>query len=222
MRSERFRLASIVGGASRLSPESVFDRLSGLGAYSRVTYWVRITDFYEWLIEHGHRKGPNPFREFRRKNKRLFKNAYEPKIPERNYEEVVRLVKGIAKPDVREACLELLEGALRHVDYARRQGERTRGKGDKPRRVYGEQRGQARLDYKTIYKALRGVGLKPHELRKLRLNHLVDKGMDPYMLQEFAGWSDIKTAISYVKARDGKVESFLAEVDGGGSVVAQK
>lgn len=54
------------------------------------------------------------------------------------------------------------------------------------------------------------------------MNHLVDKGMDPFMLQEFAGWSDIKTAISYVKRHKNQVGEFLARVDGQGSSVAQR
>ncbi len=220
-RSERHRMGRL-GALLVLDPKAAWDQLQDLGSYSRITYWVRLTHFYDWLLSKGYRWGANPYREFRKRNKRLFKNVYEPRVPETSYLEARKLVEGIEDGAVRAACLELLDGALRHVDYARRQGDHTRGKGGKLRRVYGEQKTQERVRYQRLYRSLRSAGLRPHDLRKIRLNQAVDAGMEPFMLKDFAGWESIETAQSYIKRRENKVEEFLAGVDGGGSVVAQK
>src|SRR5687767_14837988 len=86
-RSERHRL-SAVGHVLDGNPRTLWSTTaSTLAPYSRVTTWCRVIDYYEWLMEQGHVKGPNVYRAFRKKHAKRFKNAYTPSLPTTSYQE---------------------------------------------------------------------------------------------------------------------------------------
>lgn len=200
------KYADLTGG----SPEDAWEALKGLKPYTRATTWTNLVSFIDWAIEEGHIEGPNSFKKFRKRNARLFKHVYERKIPTVTFEQARALIDGIEEPTVRNACLDLLTGGLRYVDYARREGDYTRGKGGKLRKVYGINSGADRpVGYATIYRSLQELGLTPHMLRKIRMNQLASKGMDTFSLMEFAGWASPQTAMSYIKASEDKIQKFL-------------
>jgi hypothetical protein len=205
-RVERSRLVSAASLSE--SPAELWDQLGGLGAYSRVQSFNRVSHYVGWLVERGYVQGPNEFAEFRRKNARLFKHVYERRVPEVSYEEALRLIERIEDAEVRAHCRELLGGALRYIDSVRRDGDHTVGKGGKRRKVYVEG-SPVLVSYMRLYRGLKKVGLTPHMLRKIRLNQLAKKGMPVFELTEFAGWSDPKVAMSYIRASQESIQKFL-------------
>jgi hypothetical protein len=208
-RSERYRLQAAVGNRRTvLDPARVWESLAGLKPYARTQAFSRASHFVSWLISKGYVQGPNRFEEFRTKNARLFKHVYERRIPEISFDEAQRLIERIEDRQVREKCRELLGGALRYVDSARRAGDFTVGKGGKRRRVYAPE-SHGHVSYFKLYRALKGVGLTPHMLRKIRLNQMAQKGMNVFQLCEYAGWSDPKTAMSYIQASSEEIKKFL-------------
>ncbi len=210
-RSERHRLASVERQIDN-GVDAVWISLAGLKPYSRVQTWNRICHFIDWCIENGHRSGPNEFKQFRKKNARQFKHVYERRVPTVTYHQARKLIEGIEDEGIREKCLELLGGALRWIDSARREGEFTRGKGGKLRRVYApESRDTGPVGYDAVYRTLKKLGLTPHQLRKIRLNHLKDKGATIYELMEIAGWQDPKTAMAYLKASEENIQKLMID-----------
>jgi len=217
--SEKRRLlavkASLCGSAPRL-----WDRVRCLAPYSRLTVFVRAISFQDWRIEQGYASS-NEYRTFKKKNARLFKHVYSPKKPEISYEEGIKRIKQIRNEQSVRTALYLIKTGLRYHELFTRQGgqvgegdERVRGKGGKVRRVFGGEgnvqgryRGRIRnsngerewAKYHNLYRHLNGVGLKPHDLRKIFLSRLVEQGATPFELCEIAGWSSINTASSYIQ-----------------------
>lgn len=173
------------------------------GRYTRVTYWSRVVNFWDWMIDQGHKEGPNPYKSWRRMNARLFKHTYERRQPDISYGEAKRRIDTIGDREIREACQFLLEGATRYCELATHNPEERTviGKGGKLRKIYTELVPRYQGGYHRIYRALRSIGLKPHDLRKLGVSKFRDAGLREEDLCEVMGWESFETARSYLKPK---------------------
>jgi hypothetical protein len=213
--SERYRL---LGVQSHLdgNPDTLWAAIQGLKPYSRATTWTRVAAFWTYLIETGQRQGPNPYQMWRKKNAKAFKNVYQQKVPEMTYAQAEALISQITDPLARQKAMDLLGAGLRYTESGTYKDGQVTGKGGKVRKVYLETAPTAYdKSYHSFLRALAKVGLKPHDLRKICLNELVDAGANPFELCEAAGWSDPKTAVSYIKARQGRVADLFKKVQRG-------
>lgn len=193
--------------------------------YTRVTTWTRLCAFTTWAIDNGHAPGPNPYQAFRRKNAKLFKHAYQRKIPDVTFQEALARIARIQDEDTRGKALDLLKSGMRYAESFTFNGREVVGKGGKPRRVYLSQPAGAHYSasYRTFLNRLKqATGLKPHDLRKIALNNFLKNGARIEQLQEIAGWSSMTTASSYVKARDEEVQALVLKAQGGASSEANE
>jgi site-specific recombinase XerC len=218
MSTSRNARAQLMGYRSAITskPSDLWAAMTGRGLkpYSMVTVFGRVTDFYEFLVSTGERMGPNPYRQFRDKNERLFRNVYSRKTPTMSFAEAKQRVEGIVDPAARKFGLELLGSGLRYSERATLNEGMVVGKGRKSRRAYVPAiEGPAFTQtYQSFYRKLRAAGLKPHDLRKLFLSHLVEQGINNFDLCEVAGWSSINTAASYIRANSQRIGSFVDNI----------
>ena len=184
--------------------EQLWKDLEHLAPYARNTAWIRCAHYYEWLIENRTVHGENQFKAFAKKHKRLFRGAYRPEKLTVTFQEAEKLVASLPDGDIRRTALRMLYGAQRWSDTACGDGLVV-GKGNKVRQDYSPEtlRGPSAA-YSRVYKALKALGLKPHTLRKLALNKMVDKGATVADLMEVAGWSSMSTAASYLQPKEHK------------------
>jgi integrase len=182
------------------------------GRYSMVVLFTRVTCFWDWAIEGGFLAGPNPYKVFRKKNRRAFLNAYVRKPCEIPYAEAKAAIMRIEKEDLRNKALQLLSGGLRWSESYTLTGDGyVTGKGSKVRKVYaipitGELAEKRR--YSAMLRQLKKVGIQsPHKLRSIKMTSMVDKGANPFELKKFAGWSSLATAESYVNAKDDRIKA---------------
>lgn len=213
LRSEAARLRAVAAvlAAHPGDPAALWMHLEANQApYSRVTTWTRVTDFYDWLQETGKVSGEitggNPYRTFRKRNARLFKYTYTPRLPEISFEEAVQRIETIEKDGCRELAKQIIGSGQRWAE-AIQYKDTVIGKGAKPRNVFRPNRGgttPSKVDYSTFRRSLRAVGLKPHTLRKLCATRLVDLGLKEADLMKVMGWSNINTAKAYLQPKQDK------------------
>lgn len=187
--------------------QTLWAALKDYAPYGRVTIWTRVTDFWQWAIDNGHIQGGNDYRAFRSKYERLFKNAYQKKTPELTFEEAYQRIQGIEDVRARQTATFLLLTGLRVSEPGTLQKDGTvLGKGGKARRANLPSWAplDAECDYWRLRRELGGVGLKPHDLRKLFATRMVELGANEFQLCEAMGWSSIQTASSYVIAQGTK------------------
>lgn len=206
LKSEEARLRR-VGPFLHLDPRLVWEKLSHLKPYSRVTTWTRITAFYEWCIEEGKLEGPNQFKRFRRKRAKLFKHCYERKPSQVSAAEIRERLKTLPR-HVEQKALQLLGSGLRWSESLTLKDGFVIGKGGKKRKVFGGnvsmgvQYGDlVSTNYGRLVRCLRKIGLKPHDLRKAFAQSLVEKGLNEFDLCHVMGWESLETAKSYVRAK---------------------
>lgn len=190
------------------SPAAVWETLVKTQApYTRKQTFSAICDFYDFLIAIGNVTAPNIYTKWKADNARQFKHVYERKYPDMSMSEAKRRIDLIEDLSIRKKALELLFSGMRYTESFTYTDGKVTGKGSKVRSVckpeiHGE-------DYKgayiTFWRALNFVGLKPHDLRKLAASQLHKSGMDAFDLCHVMGWSDPKTAMSYVRPDTEKV-----------------
>lgn len=164
--------------------------------YTRVTLWVTVTSFWDWMIEEGHTDGPNRYTEFRKRNRNFFKNTYARRAVEFTYEEVREKVLGIDDDATREKALQLLTGGLRYTESKTLTPDGyLMGKGASPRKAYVAPV-DYRQSYSTFLREMKKVGITPHVLRKVTATKL-GRVMDDITLMEVFGWKSIETSKFY-------------------------
>ena len=174
-------------------PEVLWNAISHLGAYSKVTLWTRVTKFWDSMSD------DNNYRHWREQNARQFKYAYERKTPELSFKEAYKALQKIKDNEVRAKALQLLVGGLRWSESFTVEDGHCTGKGGKKRRVF-----VGAVDYtkskshfeQKLHEALPGI--TPHDLRKIRMTDLARQGLRPEDLCKIAGWSNFNTAASYI------------------------
>lgn len=200
LKSEAARLNALAGVIDK-SAQALWDHLlTSQKPYSRVTSYTRVVAFYDWAIEEGRMPGPNLYKKFKKENARLFKHAYSKKIPDISMQDAEAKIAKIADRSIREKCLELLKNGMRFTESLTRDSNNMIvGKGGKKREVYGPVSSNVRsVSYFGVWAALRTVGLKPHDLRKIFATDLYRKGLDQVDVAAVMGWSNFQTAASYI------------------------
>ncbi len=212
-RSESQRLNRVMhlidGDAAKL-----WAGLESYGGYSRVTYWARVTAFWDWGIAAEKLSPPNQYKEFKKKNPRLFRGQYKKQPCNIPFETLMAGIKLEKNEAVRNKMIQLLEGGLRITESHTLTNGEVIGKGGKRRKVYvpeiaGAMAGPAQ--YSAVLRACKKLGIKgPHKLRSARLSDMAATGATMFDLMKFAGWSSPSVAQSYIEARDENVQA-LAE-----------
>lgn len=211
-RGERARLNAVLvdpSGSSPMdkTPEEMWGHLLavGMAPYSRLTTWVRLSHFYDWLLAKGYRTGVNGFKAFRQANPKFFKNVYVKKHPKINLRTAKLLIGQLQEPYRQIASFMLLTGC-RFSEVATYKDGFVLGKGNKQRRVYNVDTAvEVNVSHWDFWKALSQVGLKPHDLRKISLSELVRNDINAFELKAVAGWSSLQTAESYIAVNEEKI-----------------
>lgn len=203
LKSERYRLYGVVehltGDASHLWAYLE----NNYKPYGRTTIWTRVVGFWQWTLDNNYNTGENVYATFRRKNARLFKNTYQTKKPALTFKEAAALIKALPNSGDRALAMQILGSGERYSESIQRIGNEVVGKGSKRRTTYrpGTTESNRSSSYASFRRALKAIGLKPHDLRKLCATRLVEGGMNEADLMEVMGWSSIVTAKSYLQPK---------------------
>ena len=181
--------------------------------YSRLTYWTRLVNLFDWAIDHGHINGPNVHRVFKSKNPQLFRKVYEKKHPRQNFENVKKMLESLDDAQLRNKALQLLVSGMRYTESLSLKDDKVIGKGNKVRRIYNAVPVKYTMSYSTLWRRLRKLGLKPHDLRKLAGSKFLELGLNEFDLLKVMGWSSIETAKSYIAPKRSKeISNVLKEI----------
>lgn len=193
------KVADLIDG----NPESLWAWLeSNQAPYTRTITWTSVADFYAFLIQIGVAGPSNVYSDWRKRNRRQFKHVYERKQPDISFEEAKRRIALIDDESIRAKAYELLGSGMRYSESFTLNNGKVVGKGSKVRRVASTATAAVYTkSYSLFWRRLGEVGLKPHDLRKLVATRLHEAGMSVFDLCHHMGWSDPKTAMSYVKAK---------------------
>jgi integrase len=189
--------------------------------YTIQTYFIHAANFYGFLYP----EKENVFKTYRKENRNVFKNAYQTKVLDTDYETVLSVIESQPESEEKSAALYLLKSAQRAVTeagLARSLRERGNdpstagnvivGKGGKPRPNFGEgYDAPTGVSYYRVYRYLKRLaGVSPHGLRKLALTRAGARGAGAADLCEIAGWSSITTAYRYLQPqRTAKLKTYL-------------
>ena len=199
LRSESYRLSSlnlVLDG----DPHRLWEHLQSLSSYSRITTWTRVCAFWEWMIMTGRISGPNSYKQWRAKNARMFKNVYNPTHPKLTFKEAVEKVNQLQGQEIRTLALQILGEGTRWSECQREGSGPIIGKSATARPRYRPTLEGAAFtgNYQSFRRALRRVGLKPHDLRKLCATRLVQEGLREQDLLKVMGWTSMETAKFYL------------------------
>lgn len=199
LKSERARLNSVIHLLTDpVSPEVLWKGMAHFKPYSRITAYIRVVTYYEYVDKTTGSNNANRLREWRKENAHLFRQKYTTRIPQISAEEAARDISAIKDDKVRSAANFILRSGIRSFELARIDNDNNViGKGGKQRRVYAGRVAES-VPYHALYRALKKVGLKPHDLRKIRATDLLRQGMSLVDLQHAFGWSSLKTASVYL------------------------
>lgn len=219
LKSEKARLSTVAEHLLPQAPNKLWTLLleRNFKPYARVTVWIRICNFIDWCIDKKQIEGPNQYVSFRAKNRRLFKNVYQRKLPNIKYDEALLRINSISNIEIRDISRELLRTGMRASEALKVQDGSVVGKGSKWRKIYGNKNGVSRsIQYHSLYSQLKKeTGLTPHMLRKICLSRVVELGANPFELCKIAGWSSLETARSYIESDDNKIKDLMERVQNG-------
>lgn len=184
------------------------------GSYTKQTIWTRVMAFWEWGIANGKLQEPNPYKEYRKKNPRMFRGAYKRKPCKQTFDDIMVKLKTIPDPVMQNTAIVQMTGGLRFCELFTIHDGQVIGKGNKIRKVYLPNPIGPLIDrkqYSAYLRQLKTFGLTTHHLRHARATHFSESGASVFELRKFMGWSDIKVAESYVNARDERIQ-MLAKI----------
>lgn len=199
IRSERHRLISIKHLLTNpVNPSDLWRGMGSFKPYTRLTAYVRAITYYEYVDKQLGSENAKILRQWRKENGHLFRKKYIPSLPKISAEEAARDISAIRNSDVRAAADYILRSGIRAFELNSVTPDNVViGKGGKQRRVYGGKVAE-KVPYHSLYRALKKVGLKPHDLRKIRATDLLRKGMSIVDLQHAFGWNHMQTATVYL------------------------
>ena len=194
------------------SPEKIWNGLQSKSSYTRLTTFTRIISFYKWYDKVNATGFAKLLSDWRDDNVHLFRKKYKPTTPQISYEQAKEAIEKISSPEVRGAALFILSTGIRSFELNRIGSDSTvLGKGGKTRRVYTKEKPVV-VPYHQLYRELKRVGLKPHDLRKIRATQLLRKGMSLPDLQHAFGWNQLETAKCYLAPlQEEKIEKLFEE-----------
>jgi len=195
IRSEKARLFSVekfIDG----NPETLWAHLEdkGLAPYTRKTVFIRVSNFWDSFNP----TTLNPYKKWMQTHARLFKHVYTKKPSPLTYKEALEAIYKIQNPKVQKKAFQLLVGGLRWTESFTIKDGVVTGKGGKKRRVFVEAQ-DFPYSYSYFVQTLRKVGLKPHDLRKIRATQLAQQGMKEADLCKVFGWESFQTASCYIQ-----------------------
>lgn len=192
----------VITGDPKVLWERISQTQTGL---TRVTTWQTICGFWDFA-----KKGEaNPYREFRKKNARLFKDQYVRKTTSETMKGAREKIESITDPSIKRKALELLLTGMRWSESLTYKDGMIVGKGNLPRKVDLPKIDGPELTchYRTFIRALEDVGLKPHALRKIYLTECVNSGANVFELQQMAGWKSLQSALSYINVDQARLQT---------------
>ena len=161
--------------------------------YSLKILMLRMSKFKEF-------QGDYSYKTFLENNARLFKYAYTFKPVGITFEDVRKRIESISDPAVQQIAKLMLSTGMRVHEALKYDGSgQIIGKGGKPRKVYSNLTAPTNVTYSHVYRELRAVGIKPHDLRKLAASRLAASGLAEADLMEVMGWNNIQTASKYLQ-----------------------
>lgn len=211
MKSESSRLAAVAnfidGNAATL-----WRALSAHAPYTRKTTWIRVAEFWDWLNPGQ----PNPYRQWMKDNARQFKHAYQRRKVDVTFEEAQSLIGRVENVAFRKQALKLLTSGQRFTESFSGRDGRITGKGGKVRVDCSNPDLESAVrpsQYINFWRALRKVGLRPHDLRKLAATRLRERGLSDTDVMEIMGWSDIRTAqVYYQSSKEKELKRKVQEI----------
>lgn len=177
-------------------PMALWEALENRAPYTRKTTFIRVLQLEKWL-------GGTEYATWYREHRRLFKHVYKRQAPAMSFEDARVKLQSLAAP-YRQVALAMLRSGMRISEVGKVSAGSVRGKGRKVRMTALET-GLA-CNPAGLRSALKSVGLKPHDLRKLAATKLYREGMPLIDVCSVMGWSDVKTAMSYIPAESNAVE----------------
>jgi integrase len=200
IRSETYRLRAVDMKLVKDATKQYEHLASKLKPYALKTMFIRLTDFYEWMLEQGHASGHNIYRKFMKDNARLFKYAYKKEEVNVDFEDAIRRINKLQNPEVREAAIFYVKTGLRYFELAKVEDGHVVGKGGFRRAVLipaGLRVPTLTASYSSFLQALKKVGLRPHVLRKVYANRLLRAGWTQADVMAALGWRSLQTVSSY-------------------------
>lgn len=193
LRSEQHRLSAVADLLS-LDAAEFYKSVNKLyKPYSVRTLMQRAAKFKEYHND-------TSYSDFIHTNARLFKNVYTKKIVNFTFEEAKRRVNNIENMAAKEAAMLMLTTGMRVHEALKYDGSgKVVGKGAKERVVFSSNTVSQYITYSEVYRQLKAVGLKPHDLRKLAATELARAGFKEADLMAVMGWSNIQTASNYLQ-----------------------
>jgi integrase len=208
IKSERSRLIGLVRSGE--SATELLNRLKAEGQklHSIKKGFMRMSQFQAEMFP----TEPNVYASFLKQNRRLFLNSYQRVAVATTFAEAKERIGTIKDEKLRLHCLAILHSGLRIAEANAVKDGYVVGKGNKRRRVYNTDGLDTSIHRDRVARALKRLGLKPHDLRKLFATELAQKGMDAPTLCAIMGWSNIETAYLYLQPLQ---ESAIAAALGG-------
>lgn len=205
--SARHKLAKLADPVKKADPEAAWVAIETLSPYTRSSYWHIAVSYYEFLNPDK----PNVFKKWRSYNAKVFKNVYEKKQPTISYDSALQAISRISDKEVMEEAKVILETGIRISErFQITQDGYVKGKGGKLRKLFCSKMPNTQISNYRIREALKEVGLRPHDLRKVRATDLSRRGMKEADLCKVFGWNSFDTASSYIAPmNDDKIKEMM-------------
>lgn len=210
LRSAKHKLKIFSYEVENKNPDKAWVKIEHLSPYSRVSYWHIACAYYDFIYP----EEKNIFKQWRALNAKVFRHTYTKRQPEISYQEAEQALATIQNTKVRAEAFKLLKTGLRISErYQITPDGFVKGKGGKVRKVYSlDVLPDKAVTSSDIRKALKPLGLKPHDLRKIRATYLARCGMKESDLCKVFGWESFATASSYIAPmNDDKIEALMKD-----------
>lgn len=198
-RNEAARLGKVADAITG-DPVDLIQELQGKASYTFVSIFNRVIQAWDF----AHPTSSNPYLKFKQENSRLFRNYYQRKAVDLNFEEARERLQDITCRETYAKAMDLLFTGMRFSESQEEQDGYIVGKGGKLRKVFRPSHTKPvkySKHYTTFNRELSKVGLSAHMLRKLAATRLVELGLKEHDLLKVMGWSNLDTAKFYLQPK---------------------
>lgn len=193
-KGERARLNQIPDEFIPENPKGflAYCHAQGYKPYTIKTLFIRASQ----LASYG---GSATYANYTRDNANEFKRlVYTPRKPGMSFAEAVERIKANLSEEMAKQAFALLASGLRISEANCVVDGRVIGKGGRERAVINAPK--VTINATKLRRALAGIGLTPHSLRKLAATRAVELGAREADLLAIFGWTSYQTASYYVQA----------------------
>lgn len=197
-KNEEARLNKIASALTG-NPEDLMTELADKASYTFVSIWNRAIEIWDLSDSQS-----NPYRFFKQKNARLFKNYYQRREVALDFDTAKSRIETIECEETRAKALDLLYTGMRYSESQEEKDGYIVGKGGKLRKVFRPSHTQSVIYSKsrsTFFRELKKLDLTAHMLRKLAATRLVNLGCKEQDLLKVMGWSSLDTARYYLQPK---------------------